>query len=131
MTPEEVMSAALTRALQDAGLRVDSVQILRVPRPAAAQPPAPPCEGPHYAAPCCGAELCFHDTIWQGKRVADLEPSACCPVCASFLRREGASFTELAFHVMTTDEVVALTDAERIRLQRARQVVETLRARRL
>lgn len=82
------------------------------------------CPGPHYAAPCCGAEICFEHAVRGHLPIEKLHPYACCPKCTSFLGQTGASYDAMTFRCLSLDDVVELPDDVRNELIRERQQYE-------
>jgi hypothetical protein len=89
----------------------------------APKPAAEACIGPHATCPQCNDELCA-----RGMNLEKLPNEGACPACGSFLvvAHQGDTFS---CRLMTDDEVIALPDDTRIRLQQQRRIVERLRSR--
>lgn len=76
--------------------------------------------GPHTPCPVCKADVC-----WNGMSFAQAAHTVC-GTCTSFLVRETDS-PDGPLHVMTDEELMALSDDLRIGLQRARRTLESRR----
>lgn len=77
----------------------------------------PACPHPHWPCPACQADVCF-----QGPRPK--RPLGVCSSCGAFLHSGGEP---LVVRLLTDEEVLALSDDDRINLQRCRRVVEERR----
>lgn len=86
--------------------------------------PAEQCAGPHLACPSCGHPdaLCLRPDILKlaGVRREDLPGTGACPHCGAFLVmiRESEPWH---FRLMSEQEVLGLSDQDRMGLQRARR----------
>jgi len=109
----------------DAHIDIADAQLLLQPPPGAKQ--ADDCPGPHLMCPACNEQaLCLLPELLAKVGIArreDLPKDGVCFHCGSYLimvrDREPWSF-----RLMTEEEIIGLSDDDRIRLQRGRSKVE-------